>query len=163
MYHSVLCVDLTVQFTGLSFVLFSCLNVVIWNRMRPRALLYNQQTMGSNCTRTIDVTHDIERRPTTTEIRVAYDNSTWHAITYARYINSTKTSSKKDVPCNNYILHSTHTRRHDKPTTEPVFIQNRTSSFDRETGATDKQTYTYIYMLASEEWIIVIWNRMRPI
>ena len=36
--------------------------------------------MGSNCARTIDVTHDFERRPTTTETRVAYDNSTWHAM-----------------------------------------------------------------------------------
>ena len=45
--------------------------------------LWNQQTMGSNCARTIDVRHDSERRPTTTETRVAYDNSnsTWHAKT----------------------------------------------------------------------------------
>ena len=28
--------------------------------------------MGSNCARTIDVTHGIERRPTTTETRAAY-------------------------------------------------------------------------------------------
>ena len=61
-------------------------------------VLYYQQTMGSNCGRTIDVTHDIEPRPTTTETRVAYDNSTWHAMN-TRCINSTKeTSSKKDVP-----------------------------------------------------------------
>ena len=45
--------------------------------------------MGSNCARTIDVTHDIERRPTTTETRVAHDNSTWHAMN-TTYINSTK-------------------------------------------------------------------------
>ena len=31
--------------------------------------------MGSNVARTIGVTHDIERRPTTTEARVAYDSS----------------------------------------------------------------------------------------
>ena len=36
--------------------------------------------MGSHCARIIDITHDIERRPTTTETRVAYDNSTWHAM-----------------------------------------------------------------------------------
>ena len=51
-----------------------------------------QQTMGSNCARTIDVTHDIERNPTTTETRVAYDNSSWHAIN-TTYINSTKETS----------------------------------------------------------------------
>ena len=54
--------------------------------------LINQQTMGSNCARTLDVTHDIERRPTTTEIRVAYDNSTWHAMN-TTYIISTKETS----------------------------------------------------------------------
>ena len=37
----------------------------------------------------MDVTRDIERRPTTSETRVVYDNSTWHAI-YTTYINSTK-------------------------------------------------------------------------
>ena len=31
--------------------------LVIQNRMRPRALLQNQQIMGSNCFQTIDVTH----------------------------------------------------------------------------------------------------------
>ena len=55
--------------------------------------LKNQQTMGSHFARTIDVTHDIERRPTTTETRVAYDNySTCHAMN-ATYINSTKDTS----------------------------------------------------------------------
>ena len=34
--------------------------------------------MGSNCTRTTDVTLNRYR---TTETRVAYDNSTWHTIT----------------------------------------------------------------------------------
>ena len=59
--------------------------------------MMNQQTMGSNnCARTIDATHGNERRPTTTETRVACDKSTWHAMN-TRYINSTKeTSSKKD-------------------------------------------------------------------
>ena len=66
--------------------------------LQLRAKLKNQQTMGSNCARAIDVTHDIERRPTTTETRVAYDNATWHAMN-TTYINPTKeTSSKKDVP-----------------------------------------------------------------
>ena len=54
--------------------------------------LGNQQTMGSNCARTIDVAHDTERRPTTTETRVAYDNSTWHAMN-TTCINSTKETS----------------------------------------------------------------------
>ena len=46
----------------------------------------------------LDVTHDNKRRPTATETRVAYDNSTWHAMN-TRYINPTEeTSSKKDVP-----------------------------------------------------------------
>ena len=35
----------------------------------------NQQTMGSNCARTTDVTHDIECRPTTTETRITYDQT----------------------------------------------------------------------------------------
>ena len=48
--------------------------------------------MGSNCDPTIDVTHDNECRPTTTETRVAYDNSTWHAMN-TTYINSTKETS----------------------------------------------------------------------
>ena len=48
--------------------------------------------MGSNCTRTTDITHDIAHRPTTTETRVAYDNSTWHAMN-TTYINSTKETS----------------------------------------------------------------------
>ena len=38
------------------------------------------------------LTSHIERRPTTTETRVADDNSTWHAIN-TRYINSTKETS----------------------------------------------------------------------
>ena len=38
------------------------------------------------------LTSHIERRPTTTETRVAYDNSTWHVIN-SRYINSTKETS----------------------------------------------------------------------
>ena len=42
-----------------------------WNRMKPTTLLWNQQTMGSNCARTIDVAH------WTTETRVAYDNPTY--------------------------------------------------------------------------------------
>ena len=54
----------------------------------------NQQTMGSNCARTIDVVHDIERRPTTTETGVAYDNSTWHVMN-TMYINSTKETSTR--------------------------------------------------------------------
>ena len=45
------------------------------------SLKFNQQTMGTNnCTRTMDVTYDNERRPTTTETRVEYDNSTWYAL-----------------------------------------------------------------------------------
>ena len=41
--------------------------------------------MGSKyCARTIDITHDIECRPTTTETPVAYDNSTWHAMNTTR-------------------------------------------------------------------------------
>ena len=44
---------------------------VFWNRLRPRALLWNQQTTGSNCAR--QLTSHIERRPTTIETRVAYD------------------------------------------------------------------------------------------
>ena len=39
----------------------------------------------------IDVTHDNERKPTT-ETRVTYDNSTWHAMN-TTYINSTKETS----------------------------------------------------------------------
>ena len=39
------------------------------------------------------LTSHIERRPTTTETRVAYDNSTWHAINTG-YINSTKETSQ---------------------------------------------------------------------
>ena len=62
--------------------------------MSPRALLSNQQTMGSNCAPTIDVSHNNERKPTTTETRVTYDNSTWHAMN-TTYINSTKETSSK--------------------------------------------------------------------
>ena len=45
------------------------------------------------------LTSHIEPRPTTTEIRVAYDNSTWHAIN-TRYINSTKETSLRLLDTN---------------------------------------------------------------
>ena len=64
---------------------------VIWNIMRTRALLQNQQTMGSNCARTLDVTHWTGTQ-LATETRVAYDTFTWHAINTG-YINSTKETS----------------------------------------------------------------------
>ena len=46
-------------------------------------------TIGSNCARTIDVRHTLNRHTTTAQTRVAYDSSTWHAIN-ARYIHSTR-------------------------------------------------------------------------
>ena len=58
--------------------------------------LLNQQTMGSNCARKIDVTHDIEHRPTTTETRVAYDTCRLPGMRWIQtYINSTKETSSK--------------------------------------------------------------------
>ena len=56
--------------------------LVIWNTMRP-----NKQWEVIALEQLVS---HIERRPTTTETRVAYNNScTWHAIN-TRYTNSTK-------------------------------------------------------------------------
>ena len=69
----------------------------VWAIVWAWALWIIQQTMGSSCARTIDVSH-IERRPTTTETRVAYDNSTWHAInTRWAYKNFTKETSRLEL------------------------------------------------------------------
>ena len=97
-------------------------------------------------------------------------------------INSTVgTSSKKDAPSSKkgcpqgdaprgiHALHFRHTRRHRRiqHTTEPLFFflflffWGRLESLDLETGSTYKRTHTHIHMLASE-WIVAIWNRMRP-
>ena len=72
-----------------------------------------------------------------------------------RYLNSTRgTSSKKrclPVAYIHYIsvtLGDTGAHRHK---TEPNFIQDRTQSFDLETGSTYKHTNTHIYMLETDE------------
>ena len=49
---------------------------VIWNRMRPTVLLWNQQTMEM-CLNT--GRHTLNRH-TTTDTRVTYNSSTWHAM-----------------------------------------------------------------------------------
>ena len=65
-----------------------------WQQAHPKyPLNLRIIKLGSNCARTIDVINVIERRPTT-EIRVAYDNSTWHAMN-TTYINSTKETSSR--------------------------------------------------------------------
>ena len=49
----------------------------IWNRMRFRALVQNQQTKGNNSAR--------QTRDTTTKTWITYSNSTWHASKYKVY------------------------------------------------------------------------------
>ena len=67
--------------------------------------------------------------------------------------STNKKTKKKDAPSGTYIpsisntLGYTGVHRH---TTEPVFIQGRTTSLDLETGSTSKHTHTHIYTLTSE-------------
>ena len=59
--------------------------VVISNRSRPRAPVWNHQTKGG---------HSAQRRGTQQQTLFAYGNSTWHA-SKCKVINSTKSASSK--------------------------------------------------------------------
>ena len=71
----------------------------------------NQQTTGSKCARTIDVMSHWTGTYTTTETRVAYDTSTWHAIDTG-YINSTKETHPRWL-VSNRLPASVDLKQHD--------------------------------------------------